>query len=123
MTNLRFYALQDLKTGIISMFSTALNDEFALQFYVQSINDIFKKLKGEKDRIQFLNSVHNSKLVRLADIDCAKPEIVQNFAFIADFNDLVLEKDKRIKCSIKIICTNTRTTRHRTKFRNNTFFY
>ena len=95
MTNLRFYALQDLKTGIISMFSTALNDEFALQFYVQSINDIFKKLKGEKDRIQFLNSVHNSKLVRLADIDCAKPEIVQNFAFIADFNDLVLEKDKK----------------------------
>lgn len=92
MTNLRFYALQDLKTGIISMFSTALNDEFALQFYLQSINDIFKKLKGEKDRIQFLNSVHNSKLVRLADIDCAKPEIVQNFAFIADFNDLVLDK-------------------------------
>ena len=93
MTNLRFYALQDLKTGIISMFATAASDEFAINFYVDSINKIYFGLK-EDEKIKFLNSVHNSKIVRLADIDCAKPEIVQNLAFIADLNDLVVNDKK-----------------------------
>lgn len=90
MTNLRFYALKDTKTGIISMFATAASDEFALRFYTDSINQIYDGIKKKEDRIKFLNSVHHSHLVRLADIDCAKPEVVQNLAFIADFNDLVL---------------------------------
>ena len=90
MTNLRFYALKDTKTGIISMFATAASDEFAIRFYTDSINQIYDGIKKKDERVKFLNSVHNSQLVRLADIDCAKPEIVQNLAFIADFNNLVL---------------------------------
>lgn len=93
MTNLRFYALKDEKTGICSMFATAASDEFAIQFYINTLNDIFNGIKGkkkEKQRIDFMNSVHNSKLVRLADIDICKPEITQNLAFIADFSNLVI---------------------------------
>lgn len=94
MVNLRFYALKDEKTGICSMFATAQSDEFAIQFYINIFNQIMNGLKGskkEKQRIDFLSSVHNSKLVRLADIDIAKPEVVQNLAFIADFKDLVID--------------------------------
>ena len=98
MTNLRFYALQDTNTGVISMFSTSVSDEYALEFYLQQINQIFKGLK-KNERVKFLNSVHHSKLVRLADIDCAKPGITENLAFIADFNDLIVNdsKEKKVK--------------------------
>lgn len=96
MVNLRFYALKDEKTGICSMFATAQSDEFAIQFYINTFTQILNSLKGskkEKQRIDFLNSVHSSKLVRLADIDIAKPEVVQNLAFIADFKDLVIDSN------------------------------
>ena len=93
MVNLRLYALKDEKTGICSMFSTAQNDEFAIQFYMDTFNQIFRGLKGkskEKQRIDFLAAVHNSKLVRLADIDIVKPEVSQNLAFVADFAKIIV---------------------------------
>lgn len=90
MTNFGFYALQDTNTGIVSMFSVSVSDEYAIQFYLNNINEIFNSLKEEKQRIEFLRAVHHSKVVRLADIDAAKPEVTQNLAFIADFNDLVV---------------------------------
>lgn len=89
MTNLRFYALQDSKTGVVSMFSTCISDEAAVNFYVQNINQIYKGIK-KNERTKFLTAVHNSKIVRLADIDCAKPDIVKNLAYIADLNELVI---------------------------------
>lgn len=99
MTNLRFYALQDTNTGIVSMFSTSVSDEYAIQFYIQQINQIFKGL-NKTDKVKFLKSVHHSKIVRLADIDCAKPSITENLAFLADLNDLVVDdtpKEKKLK--------------------------
>lgn len=99
MTNLRFYALQDTNTGIVSMFSTSVSDEYAIQFYIKQINNIFKSLKKEQ-KTMFLQSVHHSKIVRLADIDCAKPSVTENLAFLADLNDLVIDdtsKEKKIK--------------------------
>lgn len=99
MTNLRFYALQDTNTGIVSMFSTSVSDEYAIQFYIQQINMIFKRLKKEQ-KTKFLQSVHHSKIVRLADIDCSKPSITENLAFLADLNDLVVDdtpKEKKLK--------------------------
>ena len=89
MNNLRFYALQDTNTGVISMFSTCVSDEAAVNFYVQNINQIYKGII-KNERTKFLKAVHNSKIVRLADIDCAKPDIVKNLAFIADLNELVI---------------------------------
>lgn len=100
MTNLRFYALQDTNTGIVSMFSTSVSDEYAINFYIQQINMIFKGLKSKEQKQKFLQSVHHSKIVRLADIDCAKPSITENLAFLADLNDLVLDdtpKEKKQK--------------------------
>lgn len=97
MTNLRFYALKDERTGICSMFATAQCDEFAINFYVETLSKIFSGIKGkdrEKNRIDFLSAVHSSKLVRLADIDISKPEVVQNLAFIADFSELVINDTK-----------------------------
>lgn len=96
MTNLRFYALQDSNTGVVSMFSTCISDEAAVNFYVQNINQIYKGIK-KNERTKFLRAVHQSKLVRLADIDCAKPSVVENLAFIADFNDLVINDTKEEK--------------------------
>lgn len=99
MTNLRFYALQDTNTGIVSMFSTSVSDEYAIQFYINEINKIFKSLT-KKQKQDFLKSVHHSKIVRLADIDCAKPSITENLAFLADLNDLVVDdtpKEKKLK--------------------------
>lgn len=99
MINLRLYALKDTNTGIVSMFSTSVSDEYAIQFYIGEINNIFKSLT-KKQKQDFLKSVHHSHVVRLADIDCAKPEIIQNLAFIADLNDLVIDdtpKEKKLK--------------------------
>lgn len=99
MTNLRLYALQDTNTGIVSMFSTSVSDEYAIQFYINEINKIFKALT-KKQKQDFLRSVHHSKLVRLADIDCVKPSVIENLAFLADLNDLVLDdtpKEKKLK--------------------------
>lgn len=96
MTNLRLYAIQDSKTGVCSMFATSASDEFAVNFYFNTFNQMFKGLKGkkkEKERIEFMNHLHSSKLVRLADIDISQPSVTQNLAFVADFKDLII-KDK-----------------------------
>ena len=99
MTNLRLYALKDTNTGIVSMFSTSVSDEYAIQFYIGEINKIFKSLT-KKQKQDFLKSVHHSNIVRLADIDCAKPSVTENLAFLADLNDLVIDdtpKEKKLK--------------------------
>lgn len=96
MTNLKFYALQDTNTGVISMFSTCVSDEAAVNFYLNSINQIYKGIK-KNERTKFLKAVHQSKLVRLADIDCANPHVVENLAFIADFTDLVINESNEEK--------------------------
>ena len=98
--NLSLYALKDEKTGVCSMFATSMSDEFALKFYIDSLTSILNGLKGskkEKQRIDFMNCVHNSKLVRLADIDVSKPEIQQNLAYVADFADLVIDNKEKEK--------------------------
>lgn len=100
MTNLRLYALKDTNTGIVSMFSTSVSDEYAINFYVGEVNNIYKSLKKREQKQKFLQSVHHSHIVRLADIDCAKPEVTQNLAFLADLNDLVIDdtpKEKKLK--------------------------
>ena len=91
--DLKLYGLQDKETCITTMFMTAYNDKAALDSYLSYINDIFKKLKSEKEKVKFLRAVHGSQCVRVAVIDIIQPSTKNDYALLADFKDIELNKD------------------------------
>ena len=71
--------------------------------YLSYLNDIFKSLKTEKEKTNFMKAVHKSQAVRVGIINVLQPSVENDFQTLADFNDLVLvnekkEKNKNGKC-------------------------
>lgn len=95
--SVKLYSLRDKKTGICSMYMTSRSDKACVDSYLNYINDIFKSLKKENERVKFLKAVHSSDIVRICKIDEVNASTENDFQLLADLNDLEVNNEKKEK--------------------------
>ena len=95
--SVKLYSLRDKNTGICSMYMTSRSDKACIDSYISYINDIFKSLKKEKERVQFLKAVHGSDIVRICKIDEVNASTENDFQLLVDLNGLEVNTEKKEK--------------------------
>lgn len=97
MMSLNLYMVKDKTTGIHSfLYQSNGNDKQVCLEVLNYFGDVFKKLK-QKDRVKFMESLHNSELVKIGSIDVLSGAFATDYNILADFKDVVYEKKEKEK--------------------------
>ena len=90
------YMVKDKTTGLHSFLYQGLyGDKSACQEIINYFGKIFKSLK-KAQKVKFMQSLHNSVFVKVGTLDLVTGELVPDYTFLVDFNEVIL-KDKEEK--------------------------
>lgn len=102
LQKLNLYMIKDKETGIHSLlYQSTSDDRTSCNEILSYLGSVFKTIKNKASKVKFMQSLHNSYIVKVGSVDIVTGLLVPDYNVLADLRDVEIKKKEEKEEDVK----------------------